>query len=136
MTVIGAIAIRAVSSVAEARSKILGLALALGFDEITAVRLATATSQVCRTLAAGDGSGRLEVSVRIAGDRAGLELAFLGRGGVAADGWLGEFFEEIAPLRRAGAAGAEQEGTLSGLSTLKWLPRGAGVPGPELLEAQ
>jgi signal transduction histidine kinase/DNA-binding NarL/FixJ family response regulator len=132
VTALGTITIRAASSVYEARRKIYGLAMALGFDEIGAVRLATAASQVCRALAAGDGSGRIEVALQVAGERAGLVLDFLGRGGVETDSLLATLFDSIEPMRRE----EEGAGSDAGVRAVKWLPPGAGVPAPERLEVQ
>ena len=92
---LGTITIRSASSVYDVRRKIHGLARALGYDDVSAVRLAIATSQVCRVLAAGDGSARVEAGLRVVNDRMALVLSFLGRGSAKADGWLATFFDSI-----------------------------------------
>lgn len=119
MIALGTIAIRTASSAYDARKKIHGLATALGFDDVGAVRLATATSQVCRRLA-GDGGARIEAGLRIAGNDSALVLNFLGGAGLEGESWLADFFDVIQPARRGeGAAPVE------GLCVIKWLPRGA-----------
>ncbi len=129
---LGTITIRSASSVLDARKKIHALARALGYDEISAVRLAIATSQVSRALAAGDGSARIEASLRVANDRTALVLRFIGRVGVKANGWLATFFNSIEPVRRdEGVAEADE-----GICAVTWLPPNARPLAPEQLEAQ
>jgi two-component system sensor histidine kinase/response regulator len=127
---LGTVMIRSASSVYDARKKIHGLATALGFEEMTAVRLATATSQVCRQLAAGGGGARVEAGLRVANDETALVLNFLGGAGLEADSWLAGFFDVIQPVRHDGAAAVE------GLCVLKWLPRGARRLTPQQLEVE
>jgi two-component system sensor histidine kinase/response regulator len=123
--------IRTASSVYDARKKIHGLATALGFDDVGAVRLATATSQVCRLLAAGDGGARVEAGLRVANDNTALVLNFLGGVGLEANSWLVSFFDVIQPVRRDEAAAL-----VDGLCVLKWLPRGARRLTPQELEVE
>ena len=132
MTMLGTITIRSASCVLDARKKIHALARALGYDDISAVRLAIATSQVSRALAAGDGSARIEASLRVANDRTALVLKFIGRVGVKAHGWLATFFNSIEPVRRdEGVAEADE-----GICAVTWLPPNARPLAPEQLEAQ
>ena len=84
----------------DARKKIHALARALGYDDISAVRLAIATSQVSRALAAGDGSARIEASLRVANDRTALVLRFIGPSRREGP-WLAG---DLLQLDRAGAA--------------------------------
>ena len=129
---LGTITIRSASGVLDARKKIHALARALGYDDISAVRLAIATSQVSRALAAGDGSARIEASLRVANDRTALVLKFIGRVGVKANGWLATFFNSIEPVRRdEGVAEADE-----GICAVTWLPPNARPLAPEQLEAQ
>jgi two-component system sensor histidine kinase/response regulator len=129
---LGTITIRSASGVHDARKKIHALAKALGYDDISAVRLAIATSQVSRALAAGDGSARIEASLRVANDRTALVLKFIGRVGVKANGWLTTFFNSIEPVRRdEGVAEADE-----GICAVTWLPPNARPLAPEQLEAQ
>jgi two-component system, sensor histidine kinase and response regulator len=128
---LGTIMIRSASSVYDARKKIHGLATALGFDDMSAVRLATATSQVCRLLAAGGGGARVEAGLRVANDDTALVLNFLGGAGLEAHGWLAGFFDVIQPVRRD-----DDAALVDGLCGLKWLPRGARRLTPQQLEVE
>jgi len=132
VTMLGTITIRSASSVHDARKKIHALARALGYDEINAVRLAIATSQVSRALAAADGSARIEANLRVANDRTALVLRFVGRVGVKANGWLATFFNSIEPVRRDEGVAESDEGVCA----VTWLPANARPLTPEQLEAQ
>jgi two-component system, sensor histidine kinase and response regulator len=132
VTMLGTLTIRSASSVYDARKKIYGLARALGYDDVSAVRLATATSQVCRVLVASDGSARIEAGLRVVNDRTALVLRFLGRVDVKANGWLATFFNSIEPVRRDEGGAGDHEGVCA----VKWLPSNARPPAPEELEAQ
>ena len=121
MTKLGTIMIRSTSSVYDVRKKIHDLARTLGYDDVTAVRLATATSQVCRALAADNSVARIEAGLRLMDDRTALVLRFLGPAGLKADGWLKAFFNSIEPVRR----GEEGAGDNEGVPAVKWLPPNA-----------
>ena len=131
MTKLGTIMIRSTSSVYDVRKKIHDLARTLGYDDVTAVRLATATSQVCRALAADNSVARIEAGLRLMDDRTALVLRFLGPAGLKADGWLKAFFNSIEPVRR----GEEGAGDNEGVAAFKWLPPNAPRLAPEEIEA-
>ena len=131
MTMLGAISIRSLSSAYEIRKKVYGLAKGLGFDEVTAAGLATATSQLCRGLA-GDGSARIEAALRVDNERTALVLKFIGRAEVKTDGWLATFFNSVEPLR----GGEGEAGDDEGVCAVKWLPPNVSFPAPEQLEIQ
>jgi hypothetical protein len=131
VTKLAAITIRSASSVYDVRKKIHGLAGALGYDDVSSIRLATATSQVCRVLATGDASARIEVGLRIVNDRPALVLSFLGRVSLNVDGWLATFFDSIEPVHGQGMAEENK-----GVYAIKWLPTNAHPLSPERLESE
>jgi signal transduction histidine kinase/CheY-like chemotaxis protein len=131
VTSLGSIAIRSAASVYDVRKKVHGLATALGCTDISAVCLATAASQVCRSLAAAPGSGRIEAGLRFNGDRVALVLKFRGPLAEQRAGQVASLFSAIEPLPRDDATAVEQ-----GVCALTWLPTGAGRLTPAALEVQ
>jgi signal transduction histidine kinase/CheY-like chemotaxis protein len=137
VTALGTIKVRTPGSVNEARRKVHALAAALGFDEVTRARLATATSQLSRILVSGDGGGRIDIALRVDAQRKGLELAVFGDCDPSANDWLATFFDAVQPLSHRSRLGeSEDEDRLNGVNLIKWMPRGVGVPNDDMLEAQ
>ena len=90
---LGTIAILGEASIVEARNKVRALALAMGYGEITATRLATATSEIGRRL----GTGGVRVQLAGTGDPGGtaLALTFEGNPGAGAANVLGRYFDSV-----------------------------------------
>ncbi|MEE8526689.1 MAG: ATP-binding protein [Thermoanaerobaculia bacterium] len=112
---LGTIAILGEASIVEARNKVRALALAMDYDEITATRLATATSELGRRLLrppggiegglhSDGGEGRIRVELAGAGEPggAGLALTFEGTSEAAAADVLGRYFDAVQAVRTDG----------------------------------
>jgi len=83
------------SAIIEARNKVLALAEDCGFDAIGTVRLATITSEICRTLQQRDGPSKLTINLAEKERRYGLLLIFTGNTKTATVAKLQPFFDRV-----------------------------------------
>jgi signal transduction histidine kinase/CheY-like chemotaxis protein len=111
---LGEIQLRHQSAVYDARNKIRGLAVALGYDPIETTRLATAVSQVVRILqpACVDASLAVALGPELSPPQLVLDFSFCGDSPPISG--LERYFDGFKKIR----VGADR----NGLRALKWLP--------------
>ncbi|MEH6591808.1 MAG: response regulator [Halioglobus sp.] len=112
---LGSINLQHPGALYDARSKIRGLAHALGYDAIDTTRLATAVSQASRELYRNSVSPRITVSLAMDFSPPQLVLDFEYRDGQPELNNLAGFFDKLGR--------PTTEGGLSAQRALKWLPR-------------
>jgi len=128
MIALGVIPIRGLSSATEARKKVLRLALNLQLDEVTASRLAIATSEMARRLQRVGVASRIAVAVNFDGANAGLMLGFESRGDIGGTARLQPFFDTVQAYDAGGG--------YRGLRGVKRFHGPAERPDDEFLEVQ
>jgi hypothetical protein len=97
MIELGAIPIRGLDSVREARKKIWRLAASLQLDEVSAARLAVITSEMGRLLQRLGNDPRITVAANFEGADAGLMLGFESKGDIGGSAHLPQFFDRVQP---------------------------------------
>jgi signal transduction histidine kinase/DNA-binding response OmpR family regulator/HPt (histidine-containing phosphotransfer) domain-containing protein len=95
MIELGAIPIRGLDSVREARKKIWRLAASLQLDEVSAARLAVITSEMGRLLQRLGNDPRITVAANFEGADAGLMLGFESKGAIGESAHLPQFFDRV-----------------------------------------
>jgi signal transduction histidine kinase/CheY-like chemotaxis protein len=114
MKALGKIRLQHRSSVHEARDKIRGLAIALGFDAMETTRLATAVSELARELYCRNDESSISVALNLSPPQ--LVLDFECHGQPPERSRLTGFFDSLVETSIGGV--------LQGLRAMKWLPSG------------
>lgn len=96
---LGEIPLNESGALAEARNKIRNLSATASGDELLAIRLATVSSQVARSLHRENRSARIEVA--LCDQRGGLDLVlnFVGELDDSSQGYLHRFFDQVQACR-------------------------------------
>ncbi len=99
---LGTIRLLAAPSVREARRKVRALALAWGYQDADATRLATATSEAARALVLAGGAAAVRVAIDPERERAGIMLCFDGTLEPPARARLERFFDRVETMAADG----------------------------------
>ena len=103
------------SSVIDARNKVRSLAIAMGFDDLQATRLAAATSEAARVLCDYNQNPRIQIRLLPSEATPALAMDFQHRGDLPNLAMLEHFFQHVVPTNEDGYCGMRATQTLPGL---------------------
>ncbi len=96
---LGEIRLRGRDAVTETRAKLMGLANSLGFDGVSATRLAVATSEICRVLTREGIAPRLSIVMELQNGQTDLVLIYSDDKPLPSFSFSGDFFDRLERSR-------------------------------------